>query len=389
MGLCLMVAACAGTGRSPTDSAADYAWRAQTNYTPPGPSHDPWGPYIAEASARFDVPEQWIREVVRQESGGRTHMNGRPITSSAGAMGLMQLMPGTWAELRAMHSLGDDPYHPRDNILAGTAYIREMYERYGSPAFLAAYNAGPRRLEEYLGGSRGLPDETRNYVARIAPAIRGHAPQNRAAAEVYAAGWIPDQVPRGPRRVGYASVRPPMPPRAVAASRPVQIAAVPAANAVPSYGRSVQVAALPAPPVAPRPAYQMAEARAAAPPAVAASRGSGWSLIPPAHAATLPRLPPGPPAATRAVAPAPGPWAIQVGAFANEMQARSMVGTARGLASDLLRPARPAVVGALTPRGSVYRARFMNLSRDAAEAACARLAASQIACIALSPDRQS
>ena len=48
-------------------------------------------------------------------------------------------------ELRARHDLGADPYNPHDNILAGAAYIRELHDRYGSPGFLADYNAGPRR----------------------------------------------------------------------------------------------------------------------------------------------------------------------------------------------------------------------------------------------------
>ncbi|MCC5967787.1 MAG: transglycosylase SLT domain-containing protein, partial [Natronohydrobacter sp.] len=74
---------------------------------------------------------------------------GNPrAVSHAGAMGLMQVMPGTWAELRAAHQLVDDPFDPRDNILAGAAYLRQMYDRFGSPGFLAAYNAGPDLIEE-------------------------------------------------------------------------------------------------------------------------------------------------------------------------------------------------------------------------------------------------
>ena len=94
------------------------------------------------------------------------------ITSRSGARGLMQIMPATWAYLRARYRLGSDPYDPRDNILAGAAYLREMHDRYGSPGFLAAYNAGPGRYEEYLAG-RPLPAETRAYVAALAPVVRG------------------------------------------------------------------------------------------------------------------------------------------------------------------------------------------------------------------------
>jgi soluble lytic murein transglycosylase-like protein len=93
--------------------------------------------------------------------------------SRKGAMGLMQIMPDTWSELRARYGLGHDPFDPHDNILAGAAYLREMHDRYGSPGFLAAYNAGPQRYEEYLAGARALPAETRAYVAVLAPLIGG------------------------------------------------------------------------------------------------------------------------------------------------------------------------------------------------------------------------
>ncbi|MDP1908451.1 MAG: lytic transglycosylase domain-containing protein, partial [Hyphomicrobium sp.] len=120
-----------------------------------------------EAARRFGIPERWLRAVMRAESAGDVR-----AISSAGAIGLMQIMPATWAELRVRHRLGRDPYDPRDNILAGAAYLREMYDRYGSPGFLAAYNAGPGRYEEYLAG-RPLPAETRAYVAALVPSFGG------------------------------------------------------------------------------------------------------------------------------------------------------------------------------------------------------------------------
>lgn len=128
---------------------------------------DPVAVFIAEAAQRFGIPERWIRAVIRAESAGDVR-----ATSSAGAMGLMQIMPDTWAALRTRHRLGRDPYDPRDNILAGAAYLREMYDRYGSPGFLAAYNAGPGRYEAYLAG-RPLPAETRAYVAALVPFFGG------------------------------------------------------------------------------------------------------------------------------------------------------------------------------------------------------------------------
>lgn len=131
---------------------------------------DPYAAHLVEASQRFGVPVAWIRAVLRAESAG----DPRAI-SSAGAMGLMQIMPATWAELRVRYRLGGDVYDPRDNILAGTAYLRELHDRYGSvTAMLAAYNAGPGRYEASLSG-RPLPAETRAYVAAIAPIIDGGA----------------------------------------------------------------------------------------------------------------------------------------------------------------------------------------------------------------------
>ncbi|MBL0923446.1 MAG: lytic transglycosylase domain-containing protein [Sphingomonadaceae bacterium] len=123
--------------------------------------------HVAEASLRFGIPEDWIYAVMRVESAGRV-----TAVSSAGAMGLMQLMPGTWARQRARFGFGSDPFDPRDNIMAGTSYLREMYDRYGAPGFLAAYNAGPGRYEDYAKRGRPLPAETINYVARIVPRLQ-------------------------------------------------------------------------------------------------------------------------------------------------------------------------------------------------------------------------
>ncbi|MGE5564284.1 MAG: lytic transglycosylase domain-containing protein [Bacillota bacterium] len=129
---------------------------------------DQWTSEIAGASARFGIPEAWIRRVIRVESGGRALFRGRPVVSSAGAMGLMQLMPATWSDMRALLGLGADPQDPHDNILAGTAYLRRLYDRFGYPGLFAAYNAGPARYAAYLSGRAALPAETRAYVAAIA-----------------------------------------------------------------------------------------------------------------------------------------------------------------------------------------------------------------------------
>lgn len=122
--------------------------------------------HVARASQRFGIPEHWIWSVMRVESAGRLH-----ATSSAGAMGLMQLMPATWVLMRDRYELGSDPYDAQDNILAGAAYLREMHDRYGPAGMLAAYNAGPGRYEDHLLRGRPLPSETIAYVAKLTPMI--------------------------------------------------------------------------------------------------------------------------------------------------------------------------------------------------------------------------
>lgn len=126
-----------------------------------------WQSFIAQATIRFELPERWLHAVMRAESGGCETMDGAPTVSSAGAMGLMQLMPGTWAEYRDKLQLGDDPHEPRDNILAGTAYLRVLYDRFGWPGALAAYHAGPTRYEQHLSDGRSLPPSTLDYLAHI------------------------------------------------------------------------------------------------------------------------------------------------------------------------------------------------------------------------------
>lgn len=133
---------------------------------------DRWSAHIREASARFAIPARWIRRVMRAESGGREIAGGQPTVSRAGAMGLMQLMPATWRDMRSLVGLGPDPHDPRDNILAGAAYLRLMYDRFGYPGLFAAYNAGPARYAAALSGARQLPVETRFYVARVSGGVR-------------------------------------------------------------------------------------------------------------------------------------------------------------------------------------------------------------------------
>ncbi|MBX5137667.1 lytic transglycosylase domain-containing protein [Rhizobium lentis] len=127
---------------------------------------DPYAGFVAEAAKRFVIPERWIRAVMEVES-----RNDPVAISPKGAMGLMQIMPATWTELRARHHLGEDVFEPRDNILAGAAYLAELHDLYGSPGFLAAYNAGPGRYEKHLVTGNPLPQETVDYMAKLVPMI--------------------------------------------------------------------------------------------------------------------------------------------------------------------------------------------------------------------------
>lgn len=352
-----LLAACGTTQQGARQEAAGYARHARGDYTPPGPPGDPWGPYIVEASRRFDVPQQWIREVMRVESGGQLYINGQLTTSPVGAMGLMQVMPATYDELRAQYALGDDPYDPRNNILAGTAYLRQMYDLYGSPGFLAAYNAGPGRLEDYLMRNRSLPDETRRYVARIAPNIEGAQPAHVSQAAQLAMYQLPDNIPPGPRY-----------PRGRRAAAPVALAQYRAPSGL--YSRApVQTAALPPPPPRPAP-VRMA---AAAPPAP-----RGFHLIAPAMADTMPNRGGG-----------SGDWAIQVGAFGNAEQAHAAAIAARIKARGALAEARPFVGTVHQARATLYRARLTGLTHERAREACRVILSSHGACIVLSPEAQS
>jgi soluble lytic murein transglycosylase-like protein len=128
-----------------------------------------WQLIAAKAASTLALPEAWLNAVMARESGGKTVLNGRPITSAAGTMGLMQVMPRTYDDLRKQLGLGADPYAPADNITAGAAYLQQMYRRYGYPGMFAAYNAGSGRFDDFLLRQRPLPSVTLAYVAKIAP----------------------------------------------------------------------------------------------------------------------------------------------------------------------------------------------------------------------------
>ena len=136
---------------------------AETNSDP-----DPFAAIIEEASHRFGVPALWLRSVMQVESAGNAQAE-----SAKGAIGLMQIMPETYAQLRQDYGLGADPFDPHDNIMAGAAYLNEMYDLYGESGFLAAYNAGPERYSSHLVTGQPLPAETQIYLSRLELLIGG------------------------------------------------------------------------------------------------------------------------------------------------------------------------------------------------------------------------
>jgi len=377
------LAACGTEPQQPQGAlqeTARYVANAKHNYMPPGPPEDPWGPYIREASARFDIPDSWIRSLMRVESGGQEYHNGDLITSGAGAMGLMQVMPETYDELRDRYSLGDDPFDPHDNIIAGVAYMREMYDVYGSPAFLAAYNAGPARLDDYLANIRPLPDETRRYVAMIGPNLRGIYPNNRSAADEFTTNALPVNIPPGRRY-----------------SRPVLLAGARQGGGgrVPKHS-SVEVAQLAAPSHADGTArgisggtargmsggmYSRQFTLVTPPEPPPATSHGGFRLIASANAAEAAPVHHGP--AGR------GQWAIQVGAYADQGQAHGALVAAQDHAHVELVVAHPFVASVHQGRTVLWRARMTGMSRETAIGACQRLTHARSTCVVLSPDAQS
>jgi hypothetical protein len=422
----LLLAACSqqgayGPGGGRMEIGADgWKWASpQRYYPPPGPPEDPWGPYIREAAARFRVPGHWVRAVMHQESSGE-----QQATSPVGAMGLMQVMPATYEGLRVRYQLGDDPYDPHNNILAGTGYIREMYDRYGAPGFLAAYNAGPDRVDSYLAGRGALPDETVNYLAAITPNLGTDVPRSGPFA-VYASARS-----AGAQRPTIASLaagcdvnaayNPNHPCTTLlhAAEQPAntqpgytQQAYAPEAELrqVGSGGCDLNAAYDPAHPCSSAgpsaalsaPVHYPAPARVQLASAANCDPNAAFNPARPCHGAAV-ALPSTTyrPASAALHQPSTGPralpshsaepgvgWAIQVGAFASPGLARTVAEGARTQAPHELRAAALALQPT-APFGNkvLYRARFAHLSASAASSACARLNHRQLPCVVVPPN---
>lgn len=129
----------------------------------PIPANRGYDRLIERAASAYDVAPALVKAVIAAESDFDP-----TATSHKGAQGLMQLMPETALGLGV-----SDPYSPRDNVLGGTRYLRELLDRYGDMSrALAAYNAGPRAVDRY----RGVPPyrETQQYVSRVLHYYRGY-----------------------------------------------------------------------------------------------------------------------------------------------------------------------------------------------------------------------
>ena len=120
------------------------------------------GPVFHAAAQEWNIDPNLLQAVAGQESGGTA--NPDLARSTMGAQGRMQLMPGTAQEMGVT-----DTSDPIQNIYGGAKYLSQMLDRYGTPELaLAAYNAGPSRVDGYLAGRNGLPGETVAYVPSIA-----------------------------------------------------------------------------------------------------------------------------------------------------------------------------------------------------------------------------
>jgi hypothetical protein len=166
----------AGAGAAP--SAVPPASSGAVSSAGVGSGVRRWDPQIEALSAKYGVSPDFVRRIMQQESGGRTHdKNGNPLTSSAGAIGPMQVMSGTYAEMARRYGIKGGITDPDANIEAGVAYLSEQMKRFGNEAAAAAaYNAGPGRVQQNLNSGKPLPSETQNYVASIA-AMQRQQPQ--------------------------------------------------------------------------------------------------------------------------------------------------------------------------------------------------------------------
>lgn len=365
----LPLAVLLGLAACGTQPGGDSSQWGRGNYQPPGPTGDPWRPYIQEASNRFSVPGQWIRAVMHQESGGHQYTHGRLTRSHSGAIGLMQLMPDTWRDLAAQYHLGNDPYDPHDNIVAGTGYIRQLYDHFGSPGFLAAYNAGPTRVTQYSMGQASLPDETVNYVAAISPHLGSRKP-----------GQISDEVMLASNTGTYNRIRSEAAPLPVATQRQTgQLTRTGDGclrNADQAYDPASPCLVDQDTPHDNPPETRLASAETQENSSLPVELAS--YVVPQAHADTLSarRTPPG-------YRPMEAPtsssqWAVQVGAFNSNTDAHQVLTHAHSVLGTLTGP--DTITPVSTTAGHLYRARITGFHASEASSACQKLRDHAISC---------
>ncbi len=344
-----VLSACAGPSSRPT------------SYRAPGPAVDQWGPYIQEASTRFSIPQSWIRAVMQQESGGHQYIRGHLVRSVHGAVGLMQLKPGTYMELAHRYHLGSDPYNPHDNIMAGSGYIRELYDRFGSPDFLAAYNCGPQCAENHRSRGTALPGYAKTYMAAIKPHLNDPIPAMLQ-----------------PTQIAYAPAPTP----------PVTVTAVTAQASAPLSQQTVGTA----PPLQddlapPAPVGASAESGAGADDGIPVSSTTVAQTTPAATGPVSYTAAPTSPAAVRAAwgqnaAYSTGNAIIQIGAFSTQERAQRAAALARqsstALANAVSRIEPVNTGGSGRP---IWRTRLAGLPADQTDNICTSLRQQGMSCV--------
>jgi hypothetical protein len=188
-------------GASYVDVPTEQIVRFDADLTPPTPVAEPQPVsanlpgLVAGISSNYHLDPDLVNSVIHAESGFNPH-----AVSPKGAQGLMQLMPQTATQLGI-----DDAFDPGANVDGGTRYLRQLLERYDFDLVkaLAAYNAGPQRVEQY----RGVPpySETRAYVSRIVRDFNRKKLAERQAAKLAASRAHPARNPVGATASPYGT----------------------------------------------------------------------------------------------------------------------------------------------------------------------------------------
>lgn len=379
----LFLTACGGghhyKGGSVSSRYSNYMPGHPKKWNPPGPPLDPWGPYINQSSQRFNVPDQWIRAIILQETRGYQYYNKRPVTSPHGAKGLMQIKSATYKDLAKRYKLGDDVYDPHDNIMAGTGYIRTLYNKYGAPGFAAAYHGGPGTLDAYLKRGVALPKATKNYMISVTPNLGNSVPMSGPFASLGGA-------------YAQKNTRNPLPLEAYYTPKtysPVQM--VTTAQVMPSdskkelkkyiikdHEQTIASNNTNEPPImiVPsnyHPAYDHNHT----------STNNHSTAFNPPYSAT-----PKPPAMIQTSPTSKhyyistkGDWNVQVGAFTNADLANHAIATAKQKAASLLILARPNLETVQKNGKTLYRAKLGGLSYATALQACNLLKVKKMNCV--------